>query len=231
MIANVPYIVKRFAEFNELCFGGQLPPVRMELSNAKTFLGQCVFKRRRTWLGRTECYDFRLRVNARIDLPERELDDIILHEMIHYYIAVNNISDSSAHGRVFRRMMDEINARYGRNITVSHRSTAAEREQLYDARERYHVVAVVTFADGRTGFKVLPRVAQRILDYYNKVGALREVREVELFMSRDIFFNRFPNSGKLCVHYIERPALDGHLVEAERMRCDGRHIIRGESVR
>jgi len=36
----------------------------LELSDAKTFLGQCVYKKRRKPYGKTELYDFRLRINT-----------------------------------------------------------------------------------------------------------------------------------------------------------------------
>lgn len=47
MIATVPYIEKKFEEFNQQIFAGKLPKLPVELSDAKTFLGLCVFKRRK----------------------------------------------------------------------------------------------------------------------------------------------------------------------------------------
>ncbi len=108
MKATIPYIEQKFEEFNRQIFGGKLPRIPVQLSHAKTFLGQCVYKKRRKLLGRTELYDFQLRINARIDLPERELEDIIIHEMIHYYIGYHQLKDTSAHGRLFRQLMDDI---------------------------------------------------------------------------------------------------------------------------
>lgn len=70
MKATIPYIQQKFEEFNRQMFGGKLPMLPIQLSNAKTFLGQCVYKKRRKLFGRTELYDFRLRINTRIDLPE-----------------------------------------------------------------------------------------------------------------------------------------------------------------
>ena len=123
MKATIPYVEKKFEEFNQLIFDGKLPKLPIELSDAKSFLGLCVYKKRRTLLGKVVCYDFKLRINTRIDLDEAEVEDIIIHEMIHYYIGYNGIVDSSAHGRVFRQLMMEINERYGRHIRVSHKPT------------------------------------------------------------------------------------------------------------
>ncbi len=224
MRATIPYIEQRFEEFNRLCFSGKLPRIPIELSNAKTFIGMCVYKKRRTLFGKMEYYDFRLRINTRIDLPEKEVEDTILHEMIHYYIALNRIPDTSAHGRTFKHLMTTINENFGRNIRVSHRITADQREQAYDNRERYHVIAVVAFTDGRTGFKVLPRVQRSILTYYNRVGQVKNVESVALYMSKNVFFNRYPNSGTLSVHYIDRPVVMQHLEDANEIECDGRTL-------
>lgn len=226
MKATIPYVECKFGEFNRQIFGGKLPQIPIELSHAKTFLGQCVCKKRRNLLGRTECYDFRLRINARPDLEERELEDVIIHEMIHLYIGVHQMEDVTAHGPLFRSMMDDINKRFGRHITISHKSTEASREQMMDTRRRWHVVAVVAFHDGRTGVKVLPRILQRICHYYRNVLNNSEVKNVQLYMSNDAYFNRFPNSSALRVHFVEPATLTEHLAGAEHLECDGKTIIR-----
>ena len=226
MKATIPYIEQKFDEYNRQIFGGRLPKLPVELSDAKTFLGQCVFKKRRKPFGKTERYDFRLRINTRLDLPEQDVEDIIIHEMIHYYIGYNQLKDSSAHGPLFLGIMNEINRKYGRHLTVSHKSTQEQREQLQDRRSRYHVIAVVTFHDGRTGIKVLPRVVRSILHYYNHVLASRDIASIQLYMSNNVFFNRYPNSSALKVHFLEADDISRHLEGAERMACDGRTIQR-----
>lgn len=215
MKATIPYIEQKFKEYNAAYFGGSLPPIPIELSNAKTFLGVCVYKSKRTLFGKTRNYDFRLRINTRIDLPEHEIEDTIIHEMIHYHIALNHIRDTSVHGKVFRQIMTEINEKYGRNIRISHRCTPEQREQAIDKRERYHVIAVVSFSDGRTGFKVLPRIRERILHYYKNVSMAKGVCSVDMYMCKNIFFNRYPNSGTLSVHYHDRTELTQHLSGAQ----------------
>ena len=229
MKATVPYIEKKFEEFNRQIFGGKLPKIPVELSDAKTFLGQCVYKKRRKPFGKAELYDFRLRINARVDLPEQELEDTIIHEMIHYYIGYNKLEDASAHGPLFLGIMNEINRKFGRNLTVSHKSTQEQREQLQDKRSRYHVIAVVSFRDGRTGIKVLPRVVKSILYYYNNVLANREIVSIQLYMSNNMFFNRYPNSSALKVHFLEADEIGRQLEGAEKMACDGKTIKRNQT--
>lgn len=215
MIATIPFIEEKFDEFNKLMFDGKLPRIPAELSYARTFIGMCVFKKRRRMFGRIECYDFRLRINARVDLSQQELEDTIIHEMIHYYIGVNKIKDTSAHGQVFRRIMKDINERYGRNLTITHKSSQEQREQLRDTRIKYRVVAVVEFNDGRVGVKVLPRIKERIRNYRDKVSAVPEISSVSLFWSKNTFFAKYPNSSALKVHFIEREELDEQMKDAE----------------
>ncbi len=228
MKATVSYIEKKFEEYNRQMFGGKLPKIAVELSDAKTFLGQCVYKKRRKPFGKTELYDFRLRINTRIDLPEGEIEDTIIHEMIHYYIGYNKLEDASAHGPLFLGIMNDINRKFGRNLTVSHKSTKEQREQLQDKRSHYHVIAVVTFNDGRTGIKVLPRVLRSILYYYNNVLTNKEISSIQLYMSNNVFFNRYPNSSALKVHFLEADEINKQLVGAEKMACDGKSIKRNQ---
>ena len=228
MKPTISYIEQKFEEFNNQMFGGKLPKIPVELSDAKTFLGQCVYKKKRKPFGKTELYDFRLRINTRADLPEREVEDTIIHEMIHYYIGYNKLEDASAHGPLFVGIMNEINRKFGRHLTVSHKSTKEQREQLQDKRSHYHVIALVNFHDGRTGFKVLPRVLRSILYYYNNVSANKEIDSIQLYMSNNVFFNRYPNSSSLKVHLLEADEIYKQLEGAEKMACDGKTIKRNQ---
>lgn len=221
MKATIPYIEKKFEEFNRLMFANQLPKIPIELSDAKTFLGVCVSKRRRLPDGRTEHYDFRLRINTRIDLPEQEVEDTIIHEMIHYFIGINQLKDTSSHGPVFKGIMKRINEQFGRHLTISHKSTKEQKEQAYDTKKHWHVVAVVLFKDGKTGVKVLPRVMPRIINYCTHVGANSQVSDIQLFWTNDIFFNRFPNSAALYVTFVDHDEVMNHLTDAQVLKCFG----------
>ena len=122
LIPTIDYIQSCFDEYNALFFGNQLPQIPIKLSSARTFLGKVTFTRRRSWLfGPLRNENFVLRINTRFDLPEELIQDTILHEMIHYYIAVNQLHDTSTHGQLFRREMHRINSEGNRHITISYR--------------------------------------------------------------------------------------------------------------
>ena len=217
MTPTLQYVQEKFREYNQLFFKGALPEIPVELSDAKGFIGVCKYKKRRLEDDSVELYDFRLSINTRIDLPEEEIEDTIIHEMIHYFIGINRLEDSSSHGPMFQHLMNTINQRYGRHITISHKGTKEEAEQAIDKRARWHVIAVVTFFGGRKGIKVLPRVMERILVYNNGLSKAQGVESIDFFMSNDPFFNRFPNSAALNVYDLPREDLDAHLVGAKKV--------------
>lgn len=220
MKPTIPYIEKKFEEFNQQMFAGKLPKLPIELSRAKTFLGVCAFKKRRTLLGKTVRYDFRLRISTHFDLLESEVEDTIIHEMIHYYIGVNQLKDTSTHGVLFRQMMNEINEKFGRNVTVSHKNTDVQAEASADTKVRWRVIAVVSFDDGKKGIKVLPKVMPTIRRYCNNVRHGKGVTKVDLYLSNNPFFNRYPSSGAFKVYFLEASAIDEQLSSAQRFITD-----------
>ena len=225
MKPTIAYLEQKFDVFNREMFGGNLPTPSIELSRAKTYLGICMYQKRRRLFRKTESLNFRLRFSTCFDLPEQEWEDTLIHEMIHYYIGVNQLKDTSSHGTLFKQMMDTINRNFGRHITISHKSTTEQREQSYDTRQRWHVVAVVKMQDGRTGVKVLPRIEQRIINYYNQVGSSKQVAGMSLYLCKDAYFNRFPCSSALNVVFADYLQVTEHLADATPVQCDGKHLI------
>lgn len=206
-------------------FGGKLPDLPVELSDASRFLGMCVSKVTRLPDGRQLYSDFKLRINTRIDLPEDVIEDTIIHEMIHYFILYNGLIDTSAHGAIFRALMNSINDTYGRHITIKFSGTSEQREQAVDSRKRWHVIAVISFISGQTGVKVLPRVIPKVIDYHNHVSRAPEVKNVDLFLHNDPYFNRYPTSASYKVHSIDPEIISAHLKGAHRLRVDGKRLI------
>ena len=201
MKPSVSYIQSRFNEFNARFFDGALPPIPIKLSHAKGFLGKVTFVRRKQGLfSRYRNEDFVLRINTRIDLPESLIEDTILHEMIHYYIALNQLRDTSAHGQLFRREMKRINAEGDRHITITHRLTDAQRAQATLHKSR--VIAIVHFSDGKTGIKVVPKQEKHIL-YWHKTAKRRfSVSSIDWYLSDNDFFAQFPSSIAMKIYLI-----------------------------
>lgn len=216
MDVTVQYLRSKFDEFNALCFGGELPPITMKVTNAKTFMGQFSYKKRRTWLCRTKVYGVQLKISSHYDMGEEELEDTLLHEMIHYYIFHKRITDTSPHGRAFRNLMNDINARYGRHITISNKSSHL-MTNAQAVRQRSRCVIKVRLADGNTGMKVVPATSASIHYFVSNARLSSTIKELHCYLSSDPFFERFPSSRALKIHIVDEAELDSHLATAKRI--------------
>ncbi|MBO7114695.1 MAG: SprT-like domain-containing protein [Bacteroidaceae bacterium] len=211
MIPNVAYVQEKFGEFNRMIFDGKLPEPPISITNAKTYLGVCAFRKHRKWHGKLECSDFKIRISRRFDLPQEEIDDTIIHEMIHYWIGLFSPADMPGHSPLFRKMMTDINARYDRHIRVSHRLSAEQQEQAIDKRPKKHVVASVVLKDGRTGIKVIPCMERHIRRYRRGMMASGKVRSIQFYQTTDPFFNRYPSSSAFTVYFLDPAVIASHL--------------------
>ena len=217
MKATIEYVERKFKEYNELMFGGRLPMIPVKLSDVKSYLGKCKYCIRVLADGRRECYNFEMLINTRIDLPENVVEDVIIHEMIHYFIQYNGLSDTSAHGAIFKSIMNSINSTFGRNICVTYKGMPNECFEAQGNNQlKWHVIAVMYFNDGNVGIKVLPRYESKIIDYYNKVITATNVNLVELYLHNNPFFNKYPTSTALKVYPIECDVLQDNLHNAEQ---------------
>ena len=209
---------KTVSKRSTLCFGGALPPVPIKPGRAVRSLGSCTYKKRKHLFGRTEYYGFTIRISTRFDLPENELEDILLHEMIHYEILVNQRQDTSAHGRLFRARMKEINENFGRHITVSHRSASLQLCLVADATPVWRMVALVRLKDGRTGIKVLPDNTRRLRAYRRGLKLSGQVSSIEFYRTADPWFSRFPKSSALNIFFPSDPDFAAHFNASERLQ-------------
>ena len=195
------------------------------LCEVTSFVGQYKSKIRVLPDGRREPYDHLLRFSTAFDLPETELEDTVIHEMIHLFIAYNGLHDRSTHGPLFKALMNSINENHGRNITISHRTSRSEMAAAKSVKKKWHVVAILHFTSGETGVKVLPRVIPKIIDYYRSITAAGNIGRVDLYLHNDPFFNRFPTStGRRC-HSITRAEIDLHLSGAHTLKVSGNKLI------
>lgn len=221
MIATVQYVQRRFDEFNKTIFKGKLPQIPIIMAQAKTFMGKFECRSRITPNGKRKFYDYKLRINNSIDFPPDTLDDVIIHEMIHYSLAYYGIQDTTPHGIAFRKLMNAINTNFGRHITISHRLLPGQRRTPASGTSGYKVVAVVTLTDDTRGIKVLPRVIETILEYYNGIMGSGKAKSIEMWVSNDAFFDTYPRSGALRVYPLSPEVISEHLKDAIKIECDG----------
>lgn len=184
MKASLQFLNERFDRFNHTIFKAPLPRPIMHISGAKSFLGQ--FKAERSGCA-ASVMTYHLTLSDRYDLPEDVLEDTVIHEMIHFKIHHAGLCDTSTHGRIFRRIMNEINSRFGRHITVSHRCTPDQLDS--DNANVHSIVCVCTMTDGR---QLIAKVAQtKVFELHRVFGESDRVARQEWYWVYGSYFNRF----------------------------------------
>lgn len=198
--ASVTTLCQWFDRFNTEYFHGELPRPAIELSRSRTRVGTMSCKRSRM-LGRVRLSDFKIRVSTFYQLSERECMEVLLHEMIHYYIAYKGMRDTSSHGRAFCQMMHYINQKGGWHITVSAHMAGHE---LSDStkKPRTRLVMALEMRDGRCLLAVVsPSYAKAIRDILLRD---RNVAKMQWYLSADEYFATFPQVRTPRARVVER---------------------------
>ena len=141
-----------------------------------------------TRFGRTKVYDFAIRISNYYDMTERQFQNVLLHEMIHYSIAYTGTKDTSPHGVVFRGMADAMNRKYGWdiNVMISVRNVKIADDKIV---KPFLVMAL----ELQTGERLLTVVNPK---YAKKVDSMaRNVKRISRFAwytSTDKYFIHYP---------------------------------------
>ena len=218
MKPSLQYIKQKFEEYNRDMFGGQLPELPMEIVNVKTYLGLCSYKKRFAENGKEEYYNFKLSFNERLEVSEEEVQDTLIHEMIHYFIGYKQLDDVSAHGPVVLSRMNIINTKFNRHISVAHKTTSKEREQLVETRRIWHIIATIEVNDGSFGVKVLPRVIDSVIEFVDKLKSDSNINSIDLFMTDEPYFNRYPTSKTTKFQIVDKVEILRNLKGAHRLK-------------
>lgn len=206
MIVTVVWMAAHFDRFNAEYFDARLPRPEFVLSRARTRLGQMSCKRAVRW-GRVHLYDFRIAMTTYYDMTERQAQNVLLHEMIHYVITYTGLKDTSSHGVVFRGMADNLNRKYGWNIqtatsTRGWKVSGAVRERQQAAVRRPVLVLAVCMADGKHYLsRVNPSYASSITA---QLRSASEVSSYRWYTTEDTFFDSYPEVRSLRGRRISR---------------------------
>ncbi|MGP1422450.1 MAG: SprT-like domain-containing protein [Prevotella fusca] len=184
---TVDYLRHAFEHYNALIFEGKLPVPKLKWSRAKTRLGQMACKRKISW-GRTKFYDYTISVSNYYKLTIEEIDDVLIHEMIHYSIAYTGLKDTSAHGIVFRGMMDKINRTFGRHITISVRTRNLQPRMTQQPKG--YLILALEMKNGKYYLSsVNPSAARKIA---TSLARTREIAHYAWYQSQDEYFHGMP---------------------------------------
>lgn len=190
MQIDTEWIAVNFDRFNKENFGGRLTPPKFSVNNARTRLGSMAFKWKQS-LFKRETYDYVIRLSNYYDIPEVEFQNVLLHEMIHYYIAVNHFKDDSVHGTMFRSIAQRIN-KQGWHVVVrtdTRKWPVAERNRKKVITRKRIVLAASTI-DGKYFLSVIGPGSVRKVKL--QIARTPQIREARWFESSDDYFQQFP---------------------------------------
>lgn len=114
MIATIENMSEKFREYNKLYFNNSLPLPKFEIMHTYKESGYFMFQKEK---GKSRIKYKKIFMTDYFDFTEEMYRNILVHEMIHYYIAFNHIEDDDAHGKEFTKIANELNTKYGLKIT------------------------------------------------------------------------------------------------------------------
>lgn len=217
MVFTIDFINECFDDFNERIFKNRLPRIPVKLSKSKSNLGMFCTKYKSMPDGSRVIVSKHFSFSTCYDLDRSKLEDVIIHEMIHYLISFEKAKDTAPHGKIFKALMNKINTNFGRNITISTRTLPGEKVTDRNREKKWHIIAVLKLSDGKYGIKVLPRYADKAIFYCESVLRSPQVNDVKLFLHNSPFFNCYPTSTALKMHFVDYEVLKRELTGAQNI--------------
>lgn len=222
MKADLDYIARRFQFFNAKIFGGCLTVPPMRFSHSRRGIAACRVQRQGA--DADHCDVKELTFSDLYDLPPEVWDDIIVHEMIHYFIASFALHDTAPHGGLFKGFMRSINAKFGMHISVRYKLGSDDK---YVGRNKVHLIFVFTATDGSTYVMSLPRKIDMIVALSHHLATDARFARYEIFVTANPFFDNIPVCRKrLRMVPMAADALDTNLADAIPMTLRDGKLVR-----
>lgn len=195
MIVTRDWLIENYNKYRTLIFEDKLPTIQggprqlvkfdLKVNNSRKCFG--LFSLRFGYLSEPTQFvfgatHFTIKVSKYYNREEKDLIDTLVHEMIHCYIAYNHIIDNGKHGREFKRMMEDINKRYGLNITVRAKVNARPSNPKH---EEHLILTLETSNDQHFICNLNKNYAREIVDRARRYSG---TSKIGLFKSNDVKF-------------------------------------------
>ena len=112
MLYGIAHLQVIFREFNKAYFGNILPMPYFRIMHGVNLLGLFTYSPGSV-PGTTEVID----ISDFYDYDGNQLRDLLVHEMIHYYLCYTGVEVYPSHGTAFVNMARRLNHTYGLNVT------------------------------------------------------------------------------------------------------------------
>lgn len=214
-------VKERYQYYNHLIFKDKLPMPKIQLTTALETLGCtscCVSFDSEGKPIKSYC----ISVSVRLDLPEIEFIDTIVHEMIHYYIMYYNIQDDGPHGTQFKRIKDSIYQQYGIRVSIAG-TPEIEEATITQTRPRQRAICVFELRNGETYFLVVAK--QKVFEIWDLVKPGDSIMRVHWYASFNPVFGRYPTAVSLrAAYHINKKELEQYLADAVPLARTGNTI-------
>lgn len=114
MELTIPLLKNKFKTYNKLYFNNELPTPKFKLIKSYRTLGYFSCKK---IIGKRKLKGQMLEMSSYYDWNENDLRDVLIHEMIHYYLGYKHIDNNLTHGKDFLNMANDFNQKYQMNIS------------------------------------------------------------------------------------------------------------------
>lgn len=200
MTITTDILVKKFNKFNRRFFNSSLPAIDIIITKEKNRFGSFEYIRQYDYhLGRTIEVPRKISISSYYDMDEKFIDETLIHEMIHYYIAHRKIKDNNSHGYYFMAYANRISESSEYNITA-HGSAKGLIPANYKKKDYY----IVTFKYmGESYFSRISKSRVGSSEYIMENFA--NVTDIAFYKSDDVRLDIYRQcTARLSLHSMEK---------------------------
>ena len=182
MIPTVAFIQRMFNVFNARFFDNQLPHIEIKLCKTKRIFGKFVYIK-----GGYRDLPVRIEISQYFDYPQKNVEEVLIHEMIHYYLCVNNIREKDPHGLYFMAVANGINKASDYNITARY---IGEKTNINRKSPKLYHFVTFNYNNNR----YFSRVSKNMVEKFkkdNKAGVFKKVTNVEAYETTDTLLDQY----------------------------------------
>lgn len=140
-------LARDFDILNTMMFEGKLPKCILKFYKSKHKIGLYEFNKKGVGMNT-------IKISTTYKLTQQTLRNVLAHEMIHHFIASNNIVDNAAHGRKFESIRKELNRKH-KGFEIMPKEDAALFSVSTDGSTGLKYIALVWEFDGDYGITVV----------------------------------------------------------------------------
>lgn len=193
MKPTINYIAQKFNEFNKQFFHNSLPIPIFDLMSRNRALGDFTVNTSKNYIGLPIKSYMRIRLNKMFERTQTQIDETIIHEMIHQYLYVHKIYDNAPHGNIFMRIAkkiyEESNGLY--NITPT---TRIDDEETLLQRDKKRLIVIFD----TNKFSILQK--DSLIPFL--VGLLKSKKSFHVYESDFIYFKQFKTCRTRITYYL-----------------------------